>query len=90
MFPQAAEPKGDPRNWTEEEMRAWLDAVSIASLEAVSTTLICCRGVSSLARQQPRRSCWRESKQTCMHQGPEPALLCQKNLLVIPSADLSF
>ncbi|KAI6804327.1 hypothetical protein KC332_g9111 [Hortaea werneckii] len=26
MFPQGAEPKGDPRNWTEEEMRAWLDA----------------------------------------------------------------
>lgn len=35
MFPQAAEPKGDPRHWTEEEMRAWLDAVSIASLEVV-------------------------------------------------------
>lgn len=37
MFPQATEPKGDPRNWTEEQMRAWLDAVSISYLENVKS-----------------------------------------------------
>ncbi len=28
MFPQAADPKGDPENWTEEDMKRWLDSVS--------------------------------------------------------------
>jgi len=28
MFPQAEDPKGDPENWTEEDMKRWLDSVS--------------------------------------------------------------
>ncbi|KAK0266910.1 hypothetical protein LTR35_016749 [Friedmanniomyces endolithicus] len=28
MFPQAADPKGEPENWTEEDMKRWLDSVS--------------------------------------------------------------
>lgn len=27
MFPAEADPKGDPENWTREEMRRWLAAV---------------------------------------------------------------
>ncbi|KAK0864305.1 hypothetical protein LTR57_007898 [Friedmanniomyces endolithicus] len=26
MFPQAADPKGEPENWTEEDMKRWLDS----------------------------------------------------------------
>ncbi|KAK8216683.1 hypothetical protein M8818_001646 [Zalaria obscura] len=26
MFPQQADPKGDPQTWTEDELRRWLNA----------------------------------------------------------------
>ncbi|KAK4958638.1 hypothetical protein LTR28_005430, partial [Elasticomyces elasticus] len=26
IFPQAPDPKGDPEDWTEEEMKRWLEA----------------------------------------------------------------
>lgn len=29
MFPQAADPKGDPETWSMEELRRWLAAVRL-------------------------------------------------------------
>jgi hypothetical protein len=29
MFPAAEDPKGNPENWTKEELRRWLAAVSL-------------------------------------------------------------
>jgi hypothetical protein len=34
MFPRQEDPKGDPENWTEDEMRRWLNAVSLNKLSA--------------------------------------------------------
>ena len=29
IFPSATDPKGDPQDWTEEQMKAWLNKVSL-------------------------------------------------------------
>lgn len=36
MFPQEADPTGDPERWTKEEMRRWLERVSFES-SAIAT-----------------------------------------------------
>jgi hypothetical protein len=37
MFPKEPDPKGEPENWSEDEMRRWLNAVSMLS---EATTLV--------------------------------------------------
>lgn len=36
MFPSGEDPKGNPEDWTREEMRRWLAAVSFTMLPRVS------------------------------------------------------
>lgn len=31
MFPKQADPTGEPENWTEDEMKRWLNNVSITN-----------------------------------------------------------
>lgn len=75
MFPQQEEPKGDPRNWSEEDMRRWLDNVSSHRHVSVETTRNCTnenlREDSIRARQPHARSCLLGLKPTCEHLGPE-------------------
>ncbi len=40
MFPQAADPKGEPENWTEEDMKRWLDSVSDPSQRLRSPAML--------------------------------------------------
>lgn len=73
MFPQQEEPKGDPRNWSEEDMRRWLDNVSFHRHVSVETTRKYInkrlREDSILARQPHARSCLLGLKPTCEHLG---------------------
>ena len=35
MFPQAEDPKGEPETWSEEDMKRWLNAVSLLDLLSI-------------------------------------------------------
>jgi len=40
MFPQAPDPRGEPENWTEEDMKRWLDSVSDPSQRLRSPAML--------------------------------------------------
>lgn len=62
MFPAQADPKGEPEEWTEEEMKRWLNSVSwLHILVIVVDRLTYFRSVILWqARQRRGRNCWRE------------------------------
>lgn len=41
MFPQPEDPKGDPQNWTEEQMRQWLKNVGHSDSTRFVAVVVC-------------------------------------------------